>query len=155
MKQTYCRYSTIVCSDLSTNTHICTFHFHFALKPRTEHSFTVLMRQRIKRQTEGPLCSPSPPQRALSGGWKAAWGGVDGRRAETTDKTDKETAVRSLKQRRWQFCDEETFPRDFERRRCELMQWHHWLIWHSHTFNQWFMLIRTYWSVRHIHRHCY
>lgn len=70
--------AAIVETDL-WKTHICTFRFHFALKPRPEHSFSVLMRQRIKQQTEGPLCSPSPPQRAPSlgverqregGGWK-------------------------------------------------------------------------------------
>lgn len=36
------------------------------LSPQSEHSPTVLMRHRIKQQTEGLLCSPSPPQRSCS-----------------------------------------------------------------------------------------
>lgn len=46
------------------------------LSPAPEHSSTVLMRQRIKQQTEGPLCSPPTPHpaRSISGGWKATWG---------------------------------------------------------------------------------
>lgn len=48
------------------------------LSPAPEHSSTVLMRQRIKQQTERPLCSlPTPqpsPARSISGGWKATWG---------------------------------------------------------------------------------
>lgn len=70
--------------DLWTNAHICTFLFHFALKPQSEHSFTVLMRQRIKQQTDGPLCSPFPPQQALFRGVEKehGWGRVYGRRTD-------------------------------------------------------------------------
>jgi len=60
MQQPCCTVELWVYKHLYTHMHIPS---HFALKPRSEHSFTVLMRQRIKQQTEGPLCSPSPPQR--------------------------------------------------------------------------------------------
>lgn len=65
------------CTD---KTHTGTFHFHFALKAPSEHSFTVLMRRRLKQQTEGPLCSTSPPQcsRTLRGLKGSMGQGVDG-----------------------------------------------------------------------------
>lgn len=108
-KKTY-SYSIMVYGDLQTNTHMCTFHFHFALKPPSEHSFTVLMRQRIKQQTEGPLCSPSPPQPAPSLGVQTQH--LGGRKENRDGRKEiKETPYVLYNRTRHtkKVCDEESF----------------------------------------------
>lgn len=124
-------------------THICTFLVHSALKPQHEHSFTVLMRQRIKRQTEGPLCSPSPPQRAPSPGAETRHGGgwmEGGQRCEKTDKCSVKQSMRRFCFVCWDFQTE-----------FDAVSWRHCVVLHTHTFSYWFMLIRRYWSVSHHH----
>lgn len=79
IRQTYCS---------GFQTHMGTFHFSFAVKPWSEHSLTVLMREKIKQQIEGPLCSHFPPTLSLflSGVERQHVGGGGGKYVENRDE---------------------------------------------------------------------